>query len=166
MKTVVLIRHAKSSWDDPSMTDFDRPLNDRGKKDAPEMASRLQKRKHKVDAFISSPAKRAKKTATIFAKEYGVDKDDVMLVDKLYHASERDFFEVISQLPESLQNIAVFSHNPGLTDFVNMLTPDEIRIDNVPTSGMFAVSFEGSWQMFKDAPKQLLFFDYPKSLFD
>lgn len=166
MKTVILIRHAKSSWDDPSMTDFERPLNERGKKDAPEMAARLMKRKPKVDAFISSPAKRAKKTATIFAKEYGVEKDDLMLVDKLYHADERDFLEVITQLPESLESIAVFSHNPGLTDFVNTLTPDEIRTDNVPTCGMFAISFEASWQMFKDAPKKFLFFDYPKNLFD
>lgn len=165
MKTVILIRHAKSSWDDPSMSDFDRPLNDRGKKDAPEMAARLMKRKQKVDAFISSPAKRARKTAAIFAKEYGLGKEDLMLVDKLYHASERDFLEVISQLPESLENIAVFSHNPGLTDFVNTLT-DKIRTDNVPTCGMFAISFEGSWQMFQDAPKQFLFFDYPKNLFD
>jgi phosphohistidine phosphatase len=165
MKTVILIRHAKSSWDDPSMSDFDRPLNDRGKKDAPEMAARLLKRKQKLDAFISSPAKRAKKTAAIFAKEYGIDKDELVLVDKLYHASERDFLEVISQLPETLENIAVFSHNPGLTDFVNTLT-DKIRTDNVPTCGMFAVSFEGNWQMFKDAPKEFLFFDYPKNLFD
>ena len=165
MKTVILIRHAKSSWDDPSMSDFDRPLNERGKKDAPEMAARLLKRKQKVDAFISSPAKRAKKTAAIFAREYGIDKDDLVLVEKLYHASERDFLEVISQLPETLENIAVFSHNPGLTDFVNTLT-DKIRTDNVPTSGMFAVSFEGNWQMFKDAPKEFLFFDYPKNLFD
>ena len=147
------------------MSDFDRPLNDRGKKDAPEMAARLLKRQKKLDAFISSPAKRAKKTAAIFAKEYGVDKDDLVLVEKLYHASERDFLEVISQLPETLENIAVFSHNPGLTDFVNTLT-DKIRTDNVPTCGMFAVSFEGTWPMFKDAPKEFLFFDYPKNLFD
>lgn len=165
MKTVIIVRHAKSSWDDPSMTDFERPLNDRGKKDAPEMASRLVKRKVTIDAFISSPAKRAKKTAAIFANEYGVEKDQVVLVDKLYHANERDFYEVISQLSESLGNIAVFSHNPGLTDFVNTLT-DEIRTDNVPTCGMFAVSFEGNWQTFRDAPKKFLFFDYPKNMFD
>lgn len=166
MKTVILIRHAKSSWDDPAMTDFERPLNDRGKKDAPEMAARLMKRQPKVDAFISSPAKRARKTATIFAKEYGLGKEDLVLVDKLYHASERNFLEVISQQPESLENIAVFSHNPGLTDFVNTLTPNEIRVDNVPTCGIFAISFEGNWQTFKDAPKQFLFFDYPKNLLD
>ena len=165
MKTVILVRHAKSSWDDASLTDFERPLNDRGKKDAPEMAERLLKRKIPIDAFVSSPAKRAKKTATIFAKAFDVEKEDVLLADPLYHAHEKDFYDVISQLPESLNNIAVFSHNPGITDFVNSLTP-EARIDNVPTCGMFAVTFQGSWKEFKDAEKQFLFFDYPKNMFD
>ena len=165
MKTVILIRHAKSSWDDASMTDFERPLNDRGKKDAPEMAERLSKKKIAIDAFISSPAKRARKTAVIFAKAFGKDKEDVILIDKLYEAAGKDFYEVISQLPDSMNNIAVFSHNPGLTDFANSLTTD-IRIDNVPTSGIFAVSFEGDWSAFKDAQKEFLFFDYPKNMFD
>lgn len=166
MKTVILVRHAKSSWDDASQTDFERPLNDRGKKDAPEMAERLLKKGIPIDAFVSSPAKRAKKTATIFAKAFDKEKDDVLLADQLYHAHEKDFYEVISQLPESMNNIAVFSHNPGLTDFVNALTPDAIRIDNVPTCGMFAITFQGSWQQFREAQKTFLFFDYPKNLFD
>jgi phosphohistidine phosphatase len=165
MKTVILVRHAKSSWDDPSMTDFDRPLNDRGKKDAPEMADRLLKRKISIDTFISSPAKRARKTANIFAKAFGVEKENVVLNDKLYNAAEMDFYEVLSQLPASMKSIAVFSHNPGLTDFANSLTTD-IRIDNIPTSGIFAVTFEGDWPAFKDAQKKFLFFDYPKNVFD
>jgi phosphohistidine phosphatase len=165
MKTVVLIRHAKSSWDDHSMTDLERPLNDRGKKDAPEMAQRLLKKKIAINAFISSPAKRARKTATIFAKAFDREKEDVLLKDKLYNAAEKDFYEVISQLPASMNNIALFSHNPGLTDFANTLTSDT-RIDNVPTCGMFAVTFDGDWSTFRQAQKQFLFFDYPKSVFD
>jgi phosphohistidine phosphatase len=143
------------------LSDFERPLNDRGKQDAPEMADRLQKKQKKIDAFISSPAKRAKKTAAIFAKAFDVDKDEVILEDELYLANEKAFFEVISQLPESMNTIAVFSHNPGITDFANALT-DEIRVDNVPTCGIFAVSCEASWQSFKDSPRKFLFFDYPK----
>lgn len=162
MKTVIIVRHAKSSWDDHTITDFERPLNERGKADAPRMAERLKEKQKHIDAFISSPAKRAKKTATIFAKEYGLDKDEVILKDALYHASENVFYDVISQLPEDLKTIALFSHNPGITDFVNMLT-DQVRVDNVPTCGIFAVSFKGEWQSFKDAPKQFLFFDYPKN---
>lgn len=162
MKTVILVRHAKSSWDDHTLSDFDRPLNDRGKQDAPEMADRLQKQIKNIDAFISSPAKRAKKTASIFAKAYGVDKDELVLKDELYLANEKTFFSVISSLPESMNTIAVFSHNPGLTDFANALT-DEIRVDNVPTCGIFAVSFDASWQDFKEATRKFLFFDYPKN---
>lgn len=161
MKTVILVRHAKSSWDDHTISDFDRPLNDRGKQDAPEMADRLQKKLKKIDAFISSPAKRAKKTAAIFANAFDVEKEEVILKDELYLANEKAFFDVISKLPESMNIIAVFSHNPGLTDFANALT-DEIRVDNVPTCGIFAVSCEGSWQSFKDSLRKFLFFDYPK----
>jgi phosphohistidine phosphatase len=144
------------------MTDFERPLNDRGKKDAPEMAQRLLKRNIPIDAFISSTAKRARKTASIFAKAFDREKEDVLLRDELYHAAEKDFYGVISQLPGSMNNITLFSHNPGLTDFANALT-SEIRIDNVPTCGMFAITFQGDWPGFREAQKQFLFFDYPKT---
>ena len=77
MKTLILVRHAKSDWGTPSLGDFDRPLNDRGKRDAPVMAQRLLDKKIKIDAFISSPAKRAKKTATVFAEAYDKKKDDI-----------------------------------------------------------------------------------------
>ena len=79
MKTIIIVRHAKSSWDDHTITDFDRPLNDRGKHDAPIMAERLLKKYPRIEAFISSPAKRALKTAAIFAKAYGLEKEEVQL---------------------------------------------------------------------------------------
>ena len=161
MKTIIIVRHAKSSWDDHTLTDFDRPLNERGKHDAPIMAERLLKKQPGVQAFISSPAKRARKTATIFAKAYGMEKEEILLKDELYMATESVFYKVIGQLPESLSTIAVFAHNPGLTDFVNSLT--EVRIDDVPTCGMFAVSYDGDWQSFRTATRQFLFFDYPKN---
>ena len=164
MKTVIIVRHAKSSWDDPEQPDFERPLNDRGKKDAPEMADRLARKKIPIDVFISSSAKRAKKTAYIFAEAFGRTKDEVLLKDSLYHASEGNFYDVIAELPDDANNVAVFSHNPGLTDFVNTLT--DVRVDNVPTCGLYAINFEGSWKDVRQAPKQFLFFDYPKSVFD
>ena len=164
MKTLLIVRHAKSSWNDHTLSDFDRPLNDRGQKDAPEMAERLVKRKVPIDMFVSSPAKRAKKTALAFTKAYGRDKDEIVFVESLYHATENEFFNVISQLPETANSAAVFSHNPGITDFVNRLT--DIRVDNVPTCGVFAVTFDGQWQSFKQTPKQFLFFDYPKNATD
>ncbi|HEY0676640.1 MAG TPA: histidine phosphatase family protein [Chitinophagaceae bacterium] len=164
MKTVILVRHAKSSWDDHTLTDFDRPLNDRGKKDAPEMGERLVKRKIKIDLFVSSSAKRAKKTAQAFAEAFGLKKDEVVLNEALYLASPEVFYNVITELPESVKSVVVFSHNPGLTDFVNSLS--DTRVDNVPTCGMYAVTFKGNWQHFREATKEFLFFDYPKNIFD
>jgi phosphohistidine phosphatase len=121
MKTVLLIRHAKSSWGDLSMPDFDRPLNDRGKADAPKMAKRIHNKEIEIDAFISSPAKRAKKTAEIFAERYGLKKTDIILVPELYHAMDAVFFETISRAPKKSDSIAIFSHNPGITEFANRL---------------------------------------------
>jgi phosphohistidine phosphatase len=164
LKTLILIRHAKSSWDDAGLSDFERPLNDRGKKDAPAMAERLYERGIKVDAFISSPARRARKTAEHFAKRYKKEKEELVLKTELYLAGEENFSDVISKLDDDFDCVAVFSHNPGITDFANSLT-DDIRIDNIPTCGIFSVSIEAKkWSKFKEAKKKFLFFDYPKAL--
>ena len=162
MKTVLLVRHAKSSWDDITLSDFDRPLNDRGKKNAPEMAERLIKKDVLIDAFLSSPAKRAKKTAEAFAKAYGQDKDQVILVPSLYEAQHENFLKAIEEAPETASHIALFSHNPGITDFVNSLT--EVRIDNMSTCSVFAVKVPiMHWREFRDATKEFYFFDFPKN---
>ena len=92
MKTIILVRHAKSSWEEPGLSDFDRPLNDRGKKDAPEMAARLKEKKLDVDLFVSSPAKRARRTARFFAEAFGKEKEDIQLVEDLYLATRDAFF--------------------------------------------------------------------------
>ncbi|WP_276480756.1 SixA phosphatase family protein [Paraflavitalea pollutisoli] len=162
MKHILIIRHAKSSWDDPGQPDFERPLNDRGKRDAPQMAQRLIARSITIDAFISSTAKRARKTATLFAEEFKVDKDSVILVRELYHAAPQQFFDAISQAPDKADTIALFSHNPGITEFVNMLT--EVRIDDMPTCAIFGVQVDTAhWAQFREAAKTFWFFDYPKS---
>ncbi len=162
MKTLLLIRHAKSSWDDTSLNDFDRPLNDRGKRDAPIMAERLSEKKIDVDAFVSSPAKRAARTAKIFAEEFKIKKDDIVFKTELYMASADIFFEVIKKMDDHLDCVSIFSHNPGLTDFANELT--EVRVDNIPTCGIFAVKADiKHWADFKEAKKKFWFFDYPKA---
>ena len=163
MKTLLLIRHAKSSWDDPGLSDFERPLNDRGKKDAPSMAERLYERGIKIDAFVSSPARRARKTAEQFAKRYKKEKEDLVLKTELYMASDEAFNSVVEKLDDDFDCVAIFSHNPGITDFANSLT--DARTDNIPTSGIFGVSIDAKkWNKFKDAKKNFLFFDYPKAL--
>ena len=147
------------------MDDLDRPLNDRGKRDAPIMAERLLDRKLEIDAFISSPAKRARKTAEIFSKTFGQGKKQVEIKEELYEASENDFASVIENLPDDLNVVAIFSHNPGITEFANRLTA--ARVVNIPTSGIFAVKAEtNDWKSFASAAKELLFFDYPKNALD
>lgn len=161
MKTLLLVRHAKSSWDDFSIKDFDRSLNDRGKRDAPAMAKRMRDKDIKIDAFISSPAKRARKTAEAFAKEYKEEKENIIFFDELYLPSPSTFFDVISKTDDQFKTIAVFSHNDGLTSFANMLTSS--RIDNIPTSGVFAVKINTKhWTDFEKAEKEFWFFDSPK----
>jgi phosphohistidine phosphatase len=161
-KQILLIRHAKSDWNDASLNDFDRPLNERGKKDAPVMAQRLLDKKIKIDVFIASPAKRAKKTASIFAKEYKRDGDEIIFKEELYGATSTVFNDVISKADDKFDSIAIFSHNPGITDFANSLT--DARIDNIPTCGIFAVKINTKhWKDFKEAGKEFWFADYPKS---
>jgi phosphohistidine phosphatase len=164
-KQLILIRHAKSDWSSPSPGDFDRPLNERGKKDAPEMAQRLLDKKIKIDAFISSPAKRAKKTASIFAKAYNRGKDEIIFIEELYLASGEIFYDILSRTDNRFDSIAIFSHNPGITDFANSLT--DTRIDNIPTCGIFAVrSAIKNWSDFRKAEKKFWFADYPKAGLD
>ncbi|HEY0040794.1 MAG TPA: histidine phosphatase family protein [Flavisolibacter sp.] len=162
MKTLILVRHAKSDWSNEGISDIDRPLNERGKKDAPEMAKRLRKKGIKIDRFISSPAKRAFRTARFFAEDFDVKKDDIQAEKSLYGATPRQFEEVIASLTDKDDTIVIFSHNPGITEYANTLST--VHTDNIPTCGMFAVQAEvESWQAFTKADKKFLFYDYPKN---
>lgn len=161
-KTLLLVRHAKSSWDNVMLSDFDRPLNDRGKKDAPKMAKRLVDKNIPIDAFISSPAKRAKKTAEIFIEEYKRDEKEIILVPALYHASVDDFYETIDNTDNKFKSIALFSHNPGISAFAEELT-DKAHVDDMPTCSVFAIKINIQyWSDFREAAKLFWFFDYPK----
>ena len=162
MKTLILVRHAKSSWDAAGVDDFDRALNERGKKDAPEMAKRIRAKEIKIDVLLSSPAKRAHKTAKYFAEELDIEREKIVLVDKLYEASVTAFLEVVSTIDEDNKTAIIFAHNPGITEFVNTLT--KVRLDNMPTCGVFAVQAEADkWTDFLKSEKHFLFFDYPKN---
>lgn len=161
MKSLLLIRHAKSSWDNPTQNDFDRPLNARGLKDAPMMAQRLLDRKVKIDAFFSSPAVRAKQTCLLFMKTFKVEEAAVHLQSQLYLASPDVFMQSITNMPDSVSSAAIFSHNNGLTEFANTLT--NTTIDDMPTCSVFGVKAEiDKWKDFEKAEKEFWFFDYPK----
>lgn len=165
MKQLILVRHAKSDWGNPGLDDIDRPLNERGKKDAPAMAKRLLDKEVKIELIVSSPAKRAAKTARFFAEAYDIKKQDIVYLPELYLASPAVFMKVISGLDTKADSIAIFSHNEGITDFANQLT--NTRIDNIPTCGVFAVKADcKDWSGFAEAEKTFWFFDYPKAGLD
>lgn len=162
MKILLLVRHAKSSWDNDDVADFDRPLNERGKKDAPQMAERVLEKVPRIDLLVSSPAKRAHKTAKAFAAAYKIEEDAIQLVETLYLAPASTLYQTVAGLADGADTVAVFGHNPGITDFANMLA--NVRIDDMPTASVFAVSADvGNWREFVTAPKKFLFFDYPKN---
>jgi phosphohistidine phosphatase len=163
VKTLLIIRHAKS---DQSFfgNDFERPLNERGKKDAPVIAKRLLDRNIAIDAFVASPAKRAKKTAELFCETYKKKEENIIFISALYHAPADVFYEVIKQLDDIFNTVAIFAHNPGISYFVNGLVAD-LRIDNMPTCAVFAIQSDiSSWKEFRKAKKEFLFFDYPKNI--
>ncbi|MEP6711745.1 MAG: histidine phosphatase family protein [Ferruginibacter sp.] len=163
MKTLIIVRHAKSSWANIGQADFDRDLNERGKKDGPEMAKRLVGKKIDIDQFISSPARRAKKTCEAFCKAFNVNDNKIIFIEKLYHAASDAFYQVIETLDQEWKTVTIFSHNPGITEFVNTLCK-EVNIDNMPTCAVFGVSSDiKNWKEFEKAEKEFLFFDYPKS---
>lgn len=161
MKTLILVRHAKSSHSFGTSSDFDRPLNDRGFREASEMGKKLYKKIIPIDQFVSSPAARAKTTAELFVAEYDRKLKEILFVPALYHADPAIFSEVVSKLGDSFDHIALFSHNPGITDFASSLT--DTRIDNMPTSSVFAVTAQvSSWKDFLSAEKSFLFFYKPE----
>jgi phosphohistidine phosphatase len=162
MKTLLLIRHAKSSWANPQQNDFERSLNERGKADAQMMAKRLKDKKIKIDVFVSSPARRAITTCEYFVKQYQQEKDAVILKSELYLAAPPVFEIVIEQLDDEFEHAALFSHNNGITEFANQLT--DTRVDDMPTCAVFAIKIHTkSWKQFKQAKKEFWFFDYPKN---
>ncbi len=161
MKELLVIRHAKSSWANLGQDDFDRPLNERGIKDAPEMARRLTARSILIDTFISSTAKRALSTATYFAEAFQKTVNDIIQKQELYHAPPERYYQVIKKTNPLINTIAIFAHNPGITDFVNSL--GTTQIDNMPTCGVFAVKLHiTEWSEFITCKKEFWFFDYPK----
>jgi phosphohistidine phosphatase len=162
MKTLIIVRHAKSSWDNPFLSDFDRPLNNRGLRDAPRMGKRLKEKEITPDLMLSSPAERALKTCQIMAKILGYKESLIKTNRQLYHADEEQILSVIQQMNEAHDLVMIFGHNPGLTDFVNELANE--RISNIPTCGIASCQSDvSSWKDMQFGTCKLLFFDYPKS---
>jgi phosphohistidine phosphatase len=134
VKTLVLVRHAKSSWKDDSLADHDRPLNRRGKRDAPEMGRRLADLVGTPHLIVSSPARRALATARIIAEATGYPVDGIREDERIYQAGPAEILDVIRGLEDERERVFLLGHNPGLTEVVNLLS--EPAVDNVPTCGV------------------------------
>lgn len=142
MKTILISRHAKSAWDNPGLQDFDRPLNDRGHRDAPEMAEKIKRLGHKPDILISSPANRALTTAKYYASLFDMPISEV---PNLYHGMPEQYLEAIQTLPDEVDTVFLFGHNPGITYIANTISPG--CTDNVPTAAVIVASNKvDQWQ--------------------
>lgn len=164
MLTLYLVRHAKSSWAEPGISDKDRPLNKRGKHDAPKMGSLLYAKGAKPGLMVSSPAKRAYSTAKRFADELDYSAKDIVKNDRLYMADVEDFYTVIKETGGYVKELILFSHNYGITYFANFITGS--NIDNIPTCGVVKAEFDiNSWQEIENQKGKLVWFEYPKKHF-
>ena len=160
MKTLLLIRHAKSSWDDTALSDKDRPLNDRGKRDAPKMGKRLARRDVKPDLILSSPAMRALTTAEIIAKKLDYKRKDIVVDDRLYAGEADDLLNVIHKLGDKRERVILVGHNPELTELAHRLSSE---ITHMPTCAVAAFTFDAkSWSNIGKAKPVKVALDYPK----
>lgn len=161
LRRLTLLRHAKSSWQQADISDHDRPLNQRGERDAPVMGRRLLARGCRPSLILCSTAVRARHTAQIIARELGYPGEFLQREPELYLATPEQILAVISRQADAFRNIIVCGHNPGLTELANRLSGSEI--DNIPTCGMVGIDLDlQSWKGLAAASGSLQLFDYPK----
>ena len=165
VKTLYLVRHAKSSHDDPTLKDFDRPLAERGHKDAPKVGKRLKKAGVQIDHVLSSPSKRTKQTSKYICDELGYDYAKVEWEQSIYRCSSTALRIAISKVDDQYSSLMVFGHNPATTSNANFFQSDT-TFDNVPTTGTVAIEFDiDSWADVVNTKGKFLFFEYPKRKF-
>lgn len=162
-KQLVICRHAKSSWDDASLSDVERPLNKRGRRDAPEMGRWLAERGLLPDLILASHATRAWTTAEAYADRLGYPPDRIQVDPGLYTATAASLLALVRALEPRLGRILLVGHNPECTAFANLL--GNLDLDNLPTGGIVALEFHTrSWQEILPGQGQLLFVDFPKNV--
>ncbi len=164
MKTVYFIRHAKSSWEDMSLRDSERPLNKRGFRDAPFMAKLFKAKELQPDLILSSPAVRAYTTAKFFAEELGIAIESIETDSDLYLGNEDYILGRIQEMDETKNTLCFFGHNPTTTHLANIFYGE--YLPNVPTCGIVKIQGNiGSWKQFQ--PKEVKFVEmhYPKQYF-
>ena len=161
MKRIYLIRHAKTERISATGDDFSRKLTDRGKLDAKNISAKLEAKGCIPELLISSPAARAKKTCRIFSKIFNIPENDILYVDDLYMAKASVYAKIISRISDEFSSVAIFSHNPGITEYAGSIM-ENVRIDHMPTSSVFVFEcLTNKWSAFESAEKRFLIFEYP-----
>lgn len=163
MKTLVLVRHAKSSWKDPSLEDIARPLNKRGKRDAPLMSRHLYSTGVRPELIVCSPSRRTRDTAAFFKKQFDWKEDQFVVDQRLYHGDVFDINEVLSGLGNEFEQVMIFVHNPGITAYINQ--ESNLSVSNIPTCGVVVLDSEvSSWSNFTTSNKEVRYSFYPKRI--
>ncbi len=161
MKKIYLLRHAKSSWDNPELDDFERPLNKRGRRDIPVMAKIINKVADKPELIISSPALRAAYTARTICENAGFSEEILKFDLMIYEASASGLLRLIKNQDSAINHIMLVGHNPGFTQLANYLS--DKRVDNIPTCGLFGMELDlDQWQKVDGHCARFLLFEYPK----
>ena len=162
MKEIYFVRHAKSSWSKPMLADIDRPLNHRGKRDAPIMAQKLSEIVPRVDTIFSSPAKRARKTAKHFRN--AIPHRDFVIMNEIYHAWPDTLIDIVRNIEESVNKALIFGHNPGFTSVYNYFSSELLH--NLPTCGIFGLQCLSSWQDMDTTNTSVNVLLFPKMFFN
>jgi len=160
MKKLFLIRHAKSSWDEPNLSDYERPLNERGKKDAPMKSSILKEKNIFPDLIISSTAERAAETANIFASELSYTKT-IHYDSRIYEATTQNLLEVVSEINDDHNLVFLFGHNPGLSNFANFISKTPVL--NMPTACIVGLELSiNKWKEVERHSGNVFMYEFPK----
>lgn len=161
MKTLYLMRHAKSSWDDPGLRDIQRPLNNRGHRHASFMGRQLKNQGILPQLIITSPAVRAETTARFVAREIDYSLSKIIIDKRLYEAEEDDLLQVIKEVNKTVDHLILVGHNPGLTDLANTLSTEPI--DNIVTAAIYSIQFDcAKWKDIGKRKARFHFYIYPK----
>lgn len=161
MRILTLVRHAKSSRDYPELSDFERPLNNRGRKEAPAIAAKLRKADIKPDLLISSPATRAITTARLFAEELNLHLDEIVLNPHIYEASAWTLQHIVRSLPPDRLEVMLFGHNPGISHFAHDLA--ECPFDEMATGAAVRIELPAkTWSLVKSGSGKVLRYDTPQ----
>jgi phosphohistidine phosphatase len=164
MKKLYLTRHAKSSWKDQDLDDFDRPLNKRGRRDAPFIGQKLKEKNILPGLIISSPAKRAITTAKVLAKQMGYPKDAIVEDENIYEAGGGELLSIIQQVDDKYSSLMMVGHNPAFTSLHNYLADQ--YIDNIPTCSVAFIDLAvDNWKEVEPNTGTLIDFEYPKKYF-